>query len=104
MPVCRSPTCWASRSLLVPLALKCPTGEVLASVPLFLKTANVTLNKVLKCCCVGFAVDSEADTEESETERWARERRERRQARARRKAQRTGEVNAPVRKTAAEIQ
>ncbi|XP_017261641.1 protein phosphatase 1 regulatory subunit 12A isoform X3 [Kryptolebias marmoratus] len=35
--------------------------------------------------------DLEAGTEESETERWARERRERRQARARRKAQRTGE-------------
>ncbi|KAM8892935.1 protein phosphatase 1 regulatory subunit 12A isoform 2-T2 [Spinachia spinachia] len=33
----------------------------------------------------------EANTGESETERWARERRERRQARARRKAQRTGE-------------
>lgn len=36
----------------------------------------------------------EAGTEESETERWARERRERRQARARRKVQRTGEVNS----------
>ncbi|XP_040894496.1 protein phosphatase 1 regulatory subunit 12A isoform X2 [Toxotes jaculatrix] len=35
--------------------------------------------------------DVEANTGESETERWARERRERRQARARRKAQRTGE-------------
>lgn len=35
--------------------------------------------------------DVEANTGESETERWARERKERRQARARRKAQRTGE-------------
>ncbi|KAM9753174.1 protein phosphatase 1 regulatory subunit 12A isoform 2-T2 [Menidia menidia] len=35
--------------------------------------------------------DVEANTGESETERWARERRERRQARARRKAQRSGE-------------
>ncbi|XP_069384133.1 protein phosphatase 1 regulatory subunit 12A isoform X14 [Paralichthys olivaceus] len=35
--------------------------------------------------------DVEANTGESETMRWARERRERRQARARRKAQRTGE-------------
>ncbi|CAI5664018.1 unnamed protein product [Oreochromis niloticus] len=35
--------------------------------------------------------DVEANTGESETERWARERNERRQVRARRKAQRTGE-------------
>ncbi|XP_034032239.1 protein phosphatase 1 regulatory subunit 12A isoform X2 [Thalassophryne amazonica] len=35
--------------------------------------------------------DAEANTGESETERWARERRERRQARARRKAQKSGE-------------
>uniref|UniRef100_A0A1A8M7R6 Protein phosphatase 1 regulatory subunit n=1 Tax=Nothobranchius pienaari TaxID=704102 RepID=A0A1A8M7R6_9TELE len=35
--------------------------------------------------------EAEASTEESETERWTRERRERRQARANRKVQRTGE-------------
>lgn len=45
------------------------------------------------CLLSGFVPDVEASTGESETERWARERRERRQARARRKAQRTGEVN-----------
>lgn len=55
-----------------------------------LKEDFSTYNSPLTCLIF---TDAEASTGENEMERWARERRERRQARARRKAQRTGEVN-----------
>lgn len=107
MPACRSQTCWASHNLLAHLDLRPLTEEVgclpcllvwvfVFTFPLLISVwfllANISL--VLKGCLSGFVPDVEANTGESETERWARERNERRQIRARRKAQRTGEVNS----------
>lgn len=74
-------------SFLTPIFEKVVLGSMVFAEILYL---------VLNDCLSGFVPDVEASTGESETERWARERRERRQARARRKAQRTGEVNTAL--------
>lgn len=92
MPVCRSLTCWASRSPPAPHEHKQPTRKVHVFARLFYRVFS-GYNNPLMCLICALFLDVEASTGENEMERWARERRERRQARARRKAQRTGEVN-----------
>lgn len=92
MPVCRSRTCWASRSPAAPHDHKQLTRKVQIFACLFERVFSAHDDPLMCWICALF-LDVEASTGENEMERWARERRERRQARARRKAQRTGEVN-----------
>lgn len=92
MPACRSLTCWASHSPPAPHGHRQLTRKVQDSLS---SRVRVSLTLTTRSCLIwAFSIlDVEASTGENEMERWARERRERRQARARRKAQRTGEVN-----------
>lgn len=80
----------AARRLLTPTSSR---QQRCTSLPACLKEVFSAHSHPLKCLSCAFLLDVEASAGENQMERWARERRERRQARARKKAQRSGEVN-----------